>query len=202
MLTLYHSPISRSTRVLTLIEELGITDEVTIKAVSIRRFDGSGTRDPANPHPDGKVPLLDHDGTLISETPAIFLYLTALFPDSGLAPKPGDPRRGDYLTWLFYYSAVVEPVLICASAGVDHPMFTATWRGPAELAARLHAALAKGPWLLGDHYSAADLLMHSPFAWFPEATPDDPLIRDWVARCQARPATAVAKARDQALLAA
>lgn len=202
MLTLYHAPNSRSSRILTLIDEMGIADRVAIRPVSIRRFDGSGAADPANPHPEGKVPLLDHDGTLISETPAIILYLTALFPDSGLAPKPGDPRRGAYLTWLFWYSAMVEPALITARTGLSHPIFTATWRGPEEVAARIRKALERGPWLLGDSYSAVDLLIHSPYAWFREATPDDPLIGDWVERCMARPAVARTKARDAELAAA
>ena len=201
MLTLYHAPTSRSSRILTLIEEMGITDQVAIRPVTICRFDGSGSADPANPHPEGKVPLLDHDGTLISETAAIILYLTALFPDSGMAPKPGDPRRGDYLTWLFWYGANMEPALITAMSGLSHPAFTATWRGPEAAAARIRKALERHRWLLGDRYSAADLLIHSPYAWFPEATPDDPLIRDWVARCMARPAVAAMKARDAALAA-
>lgn len=86
MLTLYHAPRSRSSRIVTLIDEMGIADRITLRPVTICRFDGSGAVDAANPHPEGKVPLLDHDGTLISETPAIILYLTSLFPDSGLAP--------------------------------------------------------------------------------------------------------------------
>ncbi|OJY31982.1 MAG: glutathione S-transferase [Rhodobacterales bacterium 65-51] len=201
MLTLCHAPNSRSSRILTLIEEMGIRDEVALRPVTIRRFDDSGGPDAANPHPEGKVPLLDHDGTLISETAAIMLYLTALFPQGGMAPPPGDPQRGAFLTWLFWYGAVMEPALIVARSGLSHPAFTATWRGTDEVAARISAALARGPWLLGDRYSAVDLLVHSPYAWFREATPDDPAIRDWVARCQARPAVAAMQARDAALMA-
>ena len=54
---------------------------------------------------------------------------------------------------------------------------------------------------MGEHYSAADLLVHSPYAWFQDATPDDPLIRDWIARCMARPARLRALHRDEALMA-
>ena len=102
------------------------------------------------------------------------------------------------MTW---YGSVMEPVLILEAAGVSHAWITAAIRGHAEVAARLHAALQRGPWLLGDRFSAADLLCHSPYAWFKDATPDDPLIRDWVARCQARPALQRAKALDAAALA-
>lgn len=188
MLTLYHSPESRSSAILTLIEEMGIADWITLQQVTIPRMDGSGGRDPANPHPEGKVPALVQDGTVITERAAIILILTTMFPDSGLAPAVGTPEWGAFVTWLTWYQGVVEPVVIFQGAGLSHPWLTATFRGSEEVAARLRAALQQGPWLLGDRFSAADILVHSPYAWFPEATPDDPLIRDWVERCKVRPA--------------
>ncbi|MCF8487512.1 MAG: glutathione S-transferase family protein [Rhodobacteraceae bacterium] len=201
MLTLFHAPKSRSTRIVTLIEEMGIADQVDVRITDIPRMDGTGAADPANPHPEHKVPALLHDGTLITETAAVMLYLTALFPDSGLAPKPGDPRRGDYLTWLFWYGSVMEPVLILEAAGLSHPYLTQAIRDSSAVEARLKAALSKGPWLLGDRFSAADILVHSPYAWFGN-TPDDPLIADWVARCMARPARLKVMAAENAALAA
>lgn len=54
MLTLFHAPQSRSSRIVTLIDEMGIGDKIEIKHVSIPRQDGSGQRDPANPQPEGK----------------------------------------------------------------------------------------------------------------------------------------------------
>jgi glutathione S-transferase len=131
---------------------------------------------------------LDHDGTLIFETGAIMLYLLELFP-SPLAPKPGDAKRGAFLTWMYWYGSVMEPVIVLKALGIDHPGLHATFRDHDAVVARLHAALKQGPWLLGDTYSAADLLVYSPYAWFAEMLPDDPLIVDWVARCAARPAT-------------
>ena len=202
MLTMYHAPMSRSSRIVTLIDEMGIADQVKIVPVSITRFDGSGQRDPINPHPEGKVPVLIHDGTMITESGAIILYLTALFPQSGLAPLPGTPLRGEYLTWLFWYGSVMEPVLTMNAAGISHPYMTAGIRGVAEVTDRLAKALDKGPWLLGDDYSAADLLVHSPYAWFKDATPDVSQIRDWVARCQARPSVGRTNAFDAAQMAA
>lgn len=188
MLTLYHSPNSRSSGIMVLLAEMGITDKVEVRQVSIPRQDGSGARDPANPHPEGKVPALMHDGHLITERSAIMAYLTTLFPESGLAPKAGSPEWGSYLTWLSWYQGVLEPVLITEAAGIAHPYIAATFRSHTEAAARIRAALEKGPWLLGERFSAADLLVHSPYAWFGDAIPDDPLIKDWVARCMARPA--------------
>lgn len=92
-----------------------------------------------------------------------------------------DPRRGRYLSWLSYYGGVVEPVFVAAHAGIDHPVLQVTWRGLPELTARLSAALTHAPWLMGDRYTAADLLLASPYQWFPNALPDDPAIRDWSA---------------------
>lgn len=201
MLTLYHAPNSRSSAIVTLIEEMGIADKVKIRLVNIPRQDGSGARDPANPHPEGKVPALMHDGHLITERGAIMLHLTTLFPESGLAPAIGSPEWGSYLTWLSWYQGVLEPVLIAEVAGLSHPYLSATFRSHTEAVARIRAALENGPWLLGAQFSAADLLVHSPYAWF-DNTPDDPLIKDWVARCMARPARLQVLAADTKAMAA
>ncbi|MBL9052616.1 MAG: glutathione S-transferase family protein [Tabrizicola sp.] len=202
MLTLFHSPQSRSSAIMVLIEEMGIQDRIEVREVTIPRIDGTGGRDAENPHPEGKVPALLHDGTLITERAAIMLQLTSLFPDSGMAPTVGTPEWGAFAGWLAWYQGVLEPVVIFEGAGLAHPWLDATFRNHKAAAARIRAALERGPWLLGDRFSAADLLVHSPYAWFKEATPNDPLIRDWVARCMARPSVARVKAADQAALAA
>lgn len=198
MLTLFHAPNSRSSAIVTLLDEMGITDKVAIRPVDILRMDGSGGRDPSNPHPEGKAPALLHDGHLITERGAIMLHLTTLFPEAGLAPPVGSPQWGEYLTWLSWYQGVLEPVLVIGALGLDHPGIPRTFRSHAEAAARIRTALQKGPWLLGDTFSAADLLVHSPYAWFGNITPDDPLIQDWVARCMARPARLRVLAADTA----
>ena len=119
MLTLFHGPKSRSSRIVTLIDEMGIADRVAIRPMNIVRMDGSGGRDPANPHPEGKVPaLLTEDGSVITETAAIMLYLTQAFPDSGMAPAPGTPGYGAFLTWMVWYGSVMEPVLVVEGAGL------------------------------------------------------------------------------------
>ena len=200
MLTLIHAPNSRSTRILMLIDEMGIWDRIEIQQVEIVYRDGSGHADAGNPHPEGKVPALIHDGTVITESGAIMLYLTALFPESGLAPMPGTALRGEYLTWLFWYQGVVEPVMMAEVMGIKHPGFTRNFRGMAEIAARLRTALERGPWLCGD-YSAADMICASAFTFMPQLTPEDALIKDWVARYQARPALENAKAYDAKLVA-
>ena len=201
MLTLYHAPNSRSSAIMTLIDEMGIADKLVVQQVNILRQDGSGAVDPANPHPEGKAPALMHDGHVITERGAIMLHLTTLFPETGLAPAVGSPAWGSYLTWLSWYQGVLEPVLILDVAGVTHPYIPRTFRSQTEANARIRAALENGPWLLGDAFTAADLLVHSPYGWFGN-TPDDPLISDWVARCMARPARLRILAADAEMMAA
>ena len=196
MLTLFHSPQSRSSTILALIEEMGIQDQIDLREVTIPRMDGSGGRDPANPHPEGKVPALVHDGHVITERGAIILYLTSLFPDSGMAPKVGTPEWGVFAAWMAWYQGVLEPTFIMEATGLSHPWMTAAIRDHQTAVARLRAALDKGPWLMGDSFSAADLLCHAPYAWFTEAMPEDPVVRDWIARCMARPARAKVQAAD------
>ena len=185
MITLFHSPHSRSTRIVALLKELDALDAVRIEVVTIPRMDGSGGRDPRNPHPDGKVPLLDHDGVLVWESSAIIQHLAELFPASGLGFPVGDPQRGPYLSWLAWYAGVVEPVLTLKALRLEHPGLGRTFRTEAEVVARLADAVRDRPFLLGDRFTAADLLLHSPYAWF--GKPGLPEIDAWVDRCMDRP---------------
>lgn len=196
MLTLYFSPRSRATRVLALTHELDIRDRLTYQCVSIARRDGSGGPDGHNPHPDHKVPSLKHGDTLVTESLAIMLYLTDMFPEAGMGPVVGDPLRGPYLAWLAYYAGVMEPVYNAQVAGVgDHPVFRASFRGVPEVEARLIAAFADGrPYLLGERFSAADLLVQSPYMWFPDGAPKDAKVQAWIDRVAARPSYAWAQA--------
>jgi glutathione S-transferase len=195
MLRLHHAPRSRSSRILWLLQELGAECEIVY--TNIARQDGSGDEDPANPHPDKKVPALVHNGVLITESSAIVLYLTDLFPDSGVGPKPGDPKRGEYLTWLFYYSGVIEPVATFEFAGLgDHPSLMRTFRGRAETDRRIMEALKHGPYLLGDKFSGADILIASMGAWARTMLPTGKLVDEYLARCNSRPALKASFAKD------
>lgn len=74
-------------------------------------MDGSGGGDPANPRPEDQVPALLHDQTLVTESAAVIHYLTQLFPDTSMAPRPDNPRHGANLTWLYWYGNVGPPAL-------------------------------------------------------------------------------------------
>lgn len=187
MLTFYHAPNSRSTSVRQLIVEMGVQDQIKTVEVTIARENGTGARDPSNPHPEGKVPYLVDGEDFIRERAAIILYLTDRFPQSGLGRPVGHPQRGRYLSWMFWYQGVFEPVSILAWAGIRHPAVQSSLRDYDTAIARLDEVLSAQPYLLGETYSAADLLCASPFSWFGDALPSTPAIKAWVARCMDRP---------------
>ena len=197
MLTLFHAPHSRSTAIAQAIEEMGVGDRIEIRITDIPRRDGTGARDAANPHPDGKVPALLHDGALVTERPAILTYLSDLFPEApGIRPA-GHAERGPFLSWLAWYGDVMEPIFILHGAGIEHPFFQASLRGFPEMIDRLATALSDGrDYLLPGGFSTADLLCASPFAWFRDFTPEDPAIRAWIDRVEARPAVQAVNRRD------
>ncbi len=195
MLTLYHAPQSRSSRILWLLEELGADYKVVY--TSIPRQDGSGAADPANPHPYKKVPALVHDGALVTESAAIALYLTDLNPKAGIGPQVGDAGRGDYLSWLAYYAGVIEPVVNFQFVGLaDHAGLARTFRGRAELDQRILETLGKGPFLLGEKFSAADILLASLGQFARQMLPAGAVVDDYLKRCGARPALKAAMAKD------
>jgi glutathione S-transferase len=184
MPVLYYSPNSRSDTVVALVQMLSA--DVELREVTIARQDGSGGRDPANPHPEGKVPYLTDGDESVRERGAIILYLTDAYPDAKLGPLVGEPGRGAYLSWLAYYQGIIEPLLILKWANVSHPAINAGLRDFDTMIERLAEPLRKGPWLLGERFSAADMLCSSPFHWFADMIPAEPAVRDWVARCAER----------------
>jgi glutathione S-transferase len=197
MITLFHRSKSRSSRFIFLLEELEAPYE--IRHVTIRSGDG-GALDPANPHPHGKVPAISDDGVVVFESPAIALYLTDKFPKNRLGPQVGEPGRGPYLSWLSYYTGVLEPAFVSKFMKVDVPRGTAGWVAVEEALPAVVKALTPGPYLLGERFSAADVLYGTTFAMFAQSPmmPKSPLIDEYVKRVVGRPAFARAQARDSA----
>jgi glutathione S-transferase len=198
-LIFHHCPNSRSTGVLALLGELQAPYELHVMNMKQKE-----NRAPAYLaiNPMGKVPAIEHNGALVTEQVAVYLYLADLFPAAKLAPPPGDPQRGPYLRWMAFYGSCFEPALI------DRWMK----REPADKSMNgygdfddvfntLVAQLARGPWMLGDRFTALDVLWGTSLAWMTKLPQRDEII-DYVARVQARPAIQAAQAQDQELAAA
>ena len=164
---------------------------------AIRRADGSSQRDPRNPHPDGKVPALEDDGRLVTESVAICLYLSDAFPEAGLGPQVGDPDRGDYLTWLAYYAGVIEPNVMAKAAGwSDYNPVQAAWGTYDDMIRRLDGALDGRRYVLGDRFSTVDVLLGSALQYARGLFPENPAYDAYAERMGARPALQRALAKD------
>jgi len=107
--TLFHSPNTRSTGALILLEELGADYELHV--LNMKAGEQRGAAYLAI-NPMGKVPALKHGDALVTEQVAVFLYLADLYPEAGLAPAIGDPLRGPYLRWIAFYGSSFEPALV------------------------------------------------------------------------------------------
>lgn len=188
MLTLYHKAQSRSTSIVWLLEELGVPYET--KEVTIRSADGSSGADPINPHPHGKVPALEHDGHRVFESAAITLYLTDLYPEKNLGPLPGDPLRGEYLSWLAYRPGVIEPAIMMRRLGVKHLFGPMGWAPAEEVEAFLNKTLSERAFLLGEDFSAADIAVGGVVATLMKfkVLTETPVLKAYAETITARPA--------------
>lgn len=194
-ITFYHAPNTRSTGVLTLLEELGC--DYDLRLLDLKK--GEQRRpDYLAINPMGKVPAIRHGDAVVTEQPAVYLYLADLHPEAGLAPAIGDPLRGPYLRWLVFYGSSFEPAVIDRSQQRDPaPMATSPYGDYDTMLGALVGQLARGPWLLGVRFTAADVLWGVALAWTTafKLVPALPPIQAYVERVNSRPA--VARARDK-----
>lgn len=188
MITLYHSPQSRSASIVWLLEELEVPYRT--RQVTFRRADGTGEKDPANPHPHGKVPALQDGSDTIFESGAIALYLTDKYRKKVLGPAAGEAKRGEYLSWLFYRSGVMEPAFIERRLGIQHIQGMMGWAAPDEVEAVLNAHLAKNKYFLGDEFSAADIMTGGTIHFMMQfkMANETQVLKDYCARITGRPA--------------
>jgi glutathione S-transferase len=188
MITLYHSPMTRSSSILWLLEELDVAYET--KIVTFRKFDGTGARDPANPHPHGKVPALNDDDTLVFESSAIALYLTDKYREKPMGPAVGEPQRGEYLSWLAWRPGVMEPALLCRRFEFKHVYGAMGWAPAAEVEEVLNAHLGDRTYFLGDTFTALDILIGGGlnFMMMAKMIAETPVLKAYTARITDRSA--------------
>lgn len=192
MLTLFHAPHSRSSRIVWLLEELGAAYD--IRYVSIRYGDGSGDGpDPANLHPDKKVPALLHHDTLVSESTAVAMRLCELFSEAGLAPSLEAAERGAYLTWMCWVETEFGPAVYARRAGQADARMQANYQAALR---RVLEALGRGPYLMGENFTVVDVMAGAVVLFAREHLPESDLIDAYAARLAGRPALGRAWAKD------
>ncbi len=188
---LYYTPRSRAFTALWLLEELGQPYELESFAL-----DGDRHKQPdyLALNPMGKVPLVvvsHEDGEVpVSETGAIAMYLAERFPESKLAPAVSDAKRAAYLRWMLFSGSVIEPALGEKFFQWEVPARSVSWGCFADMERTLSDALSASPYLLGEEFSAADIVVGASarfgllFGAFEKTGP----IADYVARLVERPA--------------
>jgi glutathione S-transferase len=200
VLTLYHNPQSRSTVAHYMLHELGVPFEIVPIDLAKKHHK---TPEFLKINPMGKIPVLRDGDTIVTENPAILTYLADKYPKAGLAPAIDSPDRGAYLRWLFFYGSCFEPAMMDLALKRETPPQTGGWGKPADVLDTLSAALKPGPWLLGERFSAADVMMGSGVAYMLafKILPERPEYVDYVARIEARPARKAARAARMSTLA-
>lgn len=200
MLTLYHAPQSRGVIARWMLEE--VAEPYEVRPLSFKKGENRQSAYLAV-NPMGKVPALDHDGVVVTEAAAICCYLADAFPKAALAPPIGDRRRGPYLKWLFFGPGALEPAVIDRvlkhEPGPRPMLGYGDFDTLIEVVAR---AVAQGPYLLGDAFTAADVVIGSGLRWgmMAKAFPERAEITRYVARTAERPAWQRFIEKDAALV--
>ena len=200
--TFFHAPNSRSGGARALLEELGVPFDMHVLS-----FKKGEQRQPEflAINPMGKVPAIRHGDALITEQPAVFRYLADLYPEAKLAPPIGDPLRGPYLRWLVYYGSCFEPALVDRSMKREPAAPSTCPYGDFDTMLKtLTDQLEQGPYMLGDTFSAADVLWGTALNWTTmfKLVPELPVIRAYIDRVLARLAMQRAASADAELAAA
>ncbi|HXS73860.1 MAG TPA: glutathione S-transferase family protein [Rhodanobacteraceae bacterium] len=198
-ITFFHSPNSRAGITRSLLEELNVRYDLVV--LDLKRGE-QRTPDYLAINSMGKVPAIRHHGVLITEQPAIMLYLADAFPEAGLAPAINDPLRGAYLRWMVFYGSCFEPALIDRSyERAPLPQMACGYGDYDSVINALTTQLAHGPWLLGESFTAADVLWGGALNWALafKLVPESNVLREYVERVAARPAMQRAAALDAEL---
>ena len=188
MMKLYYAPRTRSFSALWLMKEAGRPYE----RVLIDITKGEQKRpDYLAINPMGKVPALEDGEARLGEAAAICAYVADRCPEAGLAPSIDDPRRGRYLNWLFFAPSCIEPAMVQIVTKIQMPSVSAGWGEATQVFDVLDNALAQGPWLLGDQFTAADIAVGASLNFairLFKIVPSRPAFERYIDRCAARPA--------------
>jgi len=156
---LYYCPQTRAETALWINEELG--NPCTIEVIDIR---AGAQKAPAllALNPMGKLPTLVHDEHVVTETAAICAYLADQYADQGLAPALDDLRRGTYYRWMFFAPSCLEPAMMDKLSGVEREnTMSAGHGGFDDVVTAMESAIRSGPYILGEMFSAADIVLGS-----------------------------------------
>jgi glutathione S-transferase len=188
MMRLYWCPRTRSFSALWLMEEAGQPYERVLTDISKGE---QKTPEYLAINPMGKVPALRDGEATLAEAAAICAYVAERYPQARLAPPVGDPKRAKYLYWLFFGPGCIEPAMVQLSTKIEMNPTSAGWGDAQRVFDVLDAALTTGPWLLGETFSAADIMIGSGLNFAVrlfKMAPSRPSFERYIEACGSRPA--------------
>jgi len=185
---LFWCPRTRAARAMWMLEEAGVYYERVL--VDIR--DPKAPRDPdfLAASPLGKVPALADGEVRMADSAAICLYVADRYAAGRLAPEIDHPDRGRFLWWMFFSPGAIEPAMAEKAGGWTANPGSHGWGSFDAVMRTFEQGLEPGPWLLGDRFTAADVMMGSSavFLRLFKMLPESPVLEAYADRCLARPA--------------
>ncbi|ORU94925.1 MAG: glutathione S-transferase [Cycloclasticus sp. symbiont of Poecilosclerida sp. M] len=170
MINLYAYPRSRSTRVVWMLEELRV--DYTFTKIDLMKGGGQ-TEEFKKIHPDGKVPAIDDDGFVLTESAAILNYLGEKYATSGLVPYAGTPERARYDEWSYFVLTELEQPLwtvgkhtfvLPEGKRVPEILEVAHWEF-LKACDVLEKKLTDKVFAMGDTFTAIDILIAHTLRW-------------------------------------
>jgi glutathione S-transferase len=182
---LYYNPRSRAVIARWMLDECGAEYEIVPIDLAKREHK---TPEFLKINPAGKLPVLVDGDSRIFEGAAICLYLGDKFPEANLAPKFGAPERGRYLSLMVYSTSQLEPAMGDTLLKLQY-LPQRGWTDFETAKNVVEGELGDGPYLFGDWFTAADVMIGSMFIWkrIFGAPPDRPKLEAYVNRLLARP---------------
>lgn len=185
---LFWSEKTRSSRAVWLLEEAGVDYELEV--VDIRSSNRQDSEEFRAASPMGKVPALVDGGVRMSESAAIALYVADRYCSGTLAPAVDDATRGKFLYWVMYTPAVIEPAMAEKFNKVEPNRGRSGWGDFDLMIETLEGALQNREWLLGNQFTAADVLVGSSVVFMRmfDMLENSPILAAYADKCLARPA--------------
>lgn len=190
-----YKSFTRDCRPRWLLEELGLAYE----KINVDIFAGEHRREEyLAKNATGKVPFFEDGDVAIFESGAIVLYLADRYGLGTLAPEMSSPLRAQYLQWMFYAPVTLD--------GPTTRLFANTYLYPSHegseerakqaahelspMARVLERGLEGKTYLLGDRFTAADIMIGSALVWADRAggLPRYPTLKSYLGTLSERPA--------------
>lgn len=194
---LYWCPRTRASRAAWCLEEVGQPYERVL--IDVRDPDARRDAGFLAASPMGKVPALEDGEVRVADSAAICLYLADRYAPGRLAPGLEDPDRGRFLFWMFFAPGAMEPAMAEEMGGWETRPGSHGWGEFKTMMKTLEEGLASGPWLLGDRFSVADVMVGSTAAFMGlfGILPESARVSAYVERCLERPAYRKAMALEE-----